>query len=71
MSGKMKSINELVSEEANTQWSERDRMPFKAGATFATDLTFERVVEALNDYYSDNGPYRNGQWWAAWLVANK
>lgn len=78
-----KSINELVSEASKNIEIDPYLNPitvqcyavlsknFIDGATFATNLTFERVVEALKEYHSDNGPYRNAQWWADWLLANK
>ena len=44
---------------------EAKRLAYIAGATFATNITFERVVEALRDDW-----HRHGDSWD-WLIENR
>lgn len=75
MENKLKSINELVSEEANNapEFNPYHIDSFHAGAQFATNLTFERVVEALKCF----SPTMNerlemrGVEFGDWLLANR
>jgi hypothetical protein len=69
-----KSINELVSEEALKQENHRpyhERFShlgsFESGATFATNLVWERVVEALSNTENHNNEF----YVADWLVKNR
>lgn len=85
----MKTINELVSEAAseysdiaeyNAYESIIANIAFKKAATFATNLTFERCVEALksdeaSDYFIDKTNEDKSivlaKGWADWLLANR
>lgn len=67
----MKSISELIGEAANNapEFDPYHIDSFHAGATFATNLTFERVVEFLKDDKSGFVIGSNSA--ATWLVKNR
>ena len=77
----MKTINELVSEAAseysdiaeyNAYESIIENIAFHKAATFATNLTFERLVEALkNERVISSYDYLDPSQWADWLVKNR
>ena len=57
-----KSILEKIDEASKNELGDHI-YPFDRGAIFAMNL----LIEELESYHSDNGPYRKAQWWAEFL----